>query len=103
MYRRRHHTARGPLEQRRRHVAERTVRSNGVVVITLSRTVRRRISEFEEPMLFQTAVPKTPVEALNERILIRFARLDEVQLHAVLSTPEEHRLTRHLRTVRSAV
>ena len=46
-----------------------------------------------EPMLVETALPEAPVEALDKCVLSRLSGLDEVQLHAVISGPEEHRLT----------
>src|SRR6056297_1290328 len=52
-----------------------------------------------EPMLVETGLPEPTVEALDKRILSGLSRLDEVQLHTVISGPEEHRLTGQLGAV----
>src|SRR6056297_1412283 len=52
-----------------------------------------------EPVQIQAVVPELAVEAFDEGILGRFARLDQVQLDATVSRPEELRLAGELRTV----
>lgn len=41
----------------------------------------------QKPVLVQAFIPKLTVEALNKRVLHRFPRLNEVQMHAVLHRP----------------
>jgi hypothetical protein len=65
----------------------------------LARRASDGIAKIHEPLLIQTTIPEATIEALNERVLGRFARLNEVQIHAGLSAPEEHRFARHLRNV----
>ena len=50
-------------------------------------------------MLAESAVPELAVEAFDERILRRLARLDEGQRHVPLTRPEEHGLAGQLRPV----
>lgn len=57
------------------------------------------ICQAQEPVLFEAAVPELAVEALDERVLRRLARLDEGQRHLPLTRPEEHRLAGQLRPV----
>lgn len=51
------------------------------------------IRQVSKPVLVQAAVSERSVEALDECILCRLARLDEVQLHATATAPEKHCLT----------
>ena len=50
-------------------------------------------------MIVQALVPEPPVEALYERILCRFARLDQLELHAVPVSPLVQRLTGEFRSL----
>ena len=50
-------------------------------------------------MQVETIFPQLAVEALDERILSRFARLDEVQFHPRMLGPEVHRLRGELGAV----
>lgn len=52
-----------------------------------------------EPVLVQALVPKAPVEALDEGVLGRFPRLDQLQLHIVLAGPLVQRPPRELGTL----
>ena len=49
-----------------------------------------RIVQAGEPVEIQTIVSEFAVEALDERVLRRLARLDEIQLHFGTLRPEEH-------------
>ena len=49
-----------------------------------------------EPVLVQTAVTESCIEAFDKRVLCRFTWLDEVKLHTMSLAPEEHRFARHL-------
>ena len=40
-----------------------------------------------KPVFVETFIPKLAVDALDKRVLHRFPRLDEVQMHAVLGRP----------------
>jgi len=42
-------------------------------------------------MQIQSVLPELAIEAFNNGIPGRFARLDEMQFHTALSRPEEHR------------
>ena len=57
------------------------------------------IRQAQEPVLVEAAVPELAVEAFNERILRRLARLDEGQRHLPLTRPEEHGLAGQFRPV----
>lgn len=50
-------------------------------------------------MQVQAVLAKLAVEAFYERVLRRLARLNEVQLHAGVLSPEEQGLAGELRTV----
>ena len=50
-------------------------------------------------MLIEAAVSELAVEALDERILRRLARLDKGQRHRPLTRPEEHGLAGQFRPV----
>jgi hypothetical protein len=57
------------------------------------------IFQAREPVLIQTTVAELAVEAFDERVLGRFARLNEVQCHAGALRPQEHRLAGELGAV----
>lgn len=57
------------------------------------------IVQISEPMQVQTGVPESGVEGFHERILGRFARLNEMKLDAGILAPEEHRFAGHFRAV----
>jgi len=57
------------------------------------------LSEIPEPIQVQALISEFPVEAFDEGILSRLARLDEVQLDARPLAPEEHRLAGKLRAI----
>ena len=46
-----------------------------------------RFLQRHKPMFIETFIAKLAVEALDKRILHRFPRLNEVQVHAVLDGP----------------
>lgn len=50
-------------------------------------------------MFVETLVTEAPVEALDECVLVRFARLDEVQFDVALVRPDVHRLAGEFRSV----
>jgi len=58
-----------------------------------------RFAQTQEPVLVQAFVPHLAVEALDESILHRLPRFDEVQLHALLVGPHIQSLARKLRPV----
>jgi len=68
-------------------------------VIAPGRNDLPSIGQIPEPVLAEATIAEATVEAFDERVLRRFTGLNEVQLHAVLSTPEEHRLAGHLGTI----
>ena len=63
------------------------MRSFGVVLDPPLLNDTLRLGHGDEPVLVQTFVPELAVEALDVRILIRFARSDERQLHVRLVGP----------------
>src|SRR6266404_1445526 len=67
------------LELRGGHVAERAVRPNRIVVQAPGFDDLACVSQAEEPVLVETLVAEPAVETLDVGILIRLARLDEVQ------------------------
>ena len=70
-----------------------------VVVGSPLRDFVSRICQAQESVLIEAAVSELAVEALDERILRRLARLDEGQRHRPLTRLEEHRLAGQLRSV----
>src|SRR5215204_3020233 len=58
-----------------------------------------RLFQTDEPVLAQALVAELPVEALDEGVLHRLARVDEAQGDAALSRPLIHRLAHELRPV----
>lgn len=50
------------------------------------------IGQAQKPVLIEAAIAELAVEALDEGILCRLARLDEGQRDLPLTRPEEHRL-----------
>lgn len=46
-----------------------------------------RIGHAHEPALVQALIPELPVEALDERVLNRIPRLDELEFHLVRVRP----------------
>ena len=84
------------LEQGRRYVAQRAVRTNCVVMGPPLLDDAPGIGEIQEPVLVQAAVPEAAVEGFHEGILRRLPGLDEVKLDLVFLTPEKHRLAGHL-------
>src|SRR6266446_7761259 len=71
------------LELRGGHVAERAVRPNRIVVQAPGFDDLACVSQAEEPVLVETLVAEPAVETLDVGILIRLARLDEVQPDAL--------------------
>ena len=73
-------------------VAERAVRSLGVVldspVLNDLSCVRHR----QEPVFIQALVPEAPVEALDVGVLDRLARSDEAEYHMMLVGPRSEAL-----------
>ena len=58
-----------------------------VVVSAPSGNQDTSLRQARKPMVVQALIPEPAVEALNERILCRFARLDQLELHAMLVGP----------------
>src|SRR5574343_333717 len=58
-----------------------------VVVAAPSGNQDTSLGQARKPMVVQTLIPKAAVEALDERILCRFSRLDQLELHTVLVSP----------------
>ena len=52
-----------------------------------------------EPVQVQAVLPELAVETFHKGILGRLARLNEMQLYAELTRPEEYGLARQLRPV----
>ena len=50
-----------------------------------------RLTDAGEPVLVQAFIPETAIETLDVRILGRFARIDEIQLDAVIIGPSIQR------------
>lgn len=61
------------------------------------------IREAREPVEVQAVLSELAIEALHERVLRRFAGLDEVQLHAGSLRPEEHRFAGELRPLSQTI
>ena len=80
-------------------MAERTVRPDLVVVNPPALDDPPSIVQAGEPMQVQALVPELAVEAFDESVLSRLARLNEVQLYAGTSRPEEQRLAGQFRAV----
>ena len=57
------------------------------------------IGQADEPVVIETLVSEAPIEALDERILVRFARINEMQGHSVLVGPLIHGQAGELRPV----
>ena len=70
--------------------------SNRAVPIVQGGNDQPRIGQIPEPPSVEAAIPLAAVEAFNECVLRRFARLDVAKVHTVLSTLEEARLTDQL-------
>lgn len=66
------------------------MRSFVVVVFAPSLDDRLSLGQREELIVVEAFLTQPPVEALNERILVRLARPDEVELHAVAVGPGVH-------------
>ena len=49
-----------------------------------------------EPVEIETVLPELAVKALDKRILGWLSKLDEVEFHAALLRPKEHRLAGQL-------
>ena len=58
---------------------------------------RLGVRHTREPVQVQAILPELAVENFHERVLRRLSRLDEMQLHAGVSRPEEHGLACKLR------
>src|SRR5574343_1440464 len=58
-----------------------------VVVSAPSGDQDTSLGQTRKPMVVKTLIPEPAVEALDERILRRFARLDQLELHTVLVGP----------------
>ena len=58
-----------------------------VVVSAPSGNQDTSLGQARKPMVVQALIPEPAVEALDERILRRFARLDQLELHAMLAGP----------------
>src|SRR5215203_5358386 len=58
-----------------------------------------RLFQTDEPVLARALVAGLPVEALDECVLHRLARVDEAQVDSALRSPLIHRLAHELRPV----
>ena len=63
------------------------VRSMLIVVPAPGGDQDTSLRQARKPMVIQALVPEAPVEALDERVLRGFARLDQFELHAMLVGP----------------
>ena len=70
-----------------------------VVVSAPSGNQDTSLRQARKPMVIQALIPKPAVEALDEGILRRFARLDQLELHAVLVGPLVQRPACELRSL----
>ena len=67
-----------------------------VVINAPSFTDIARFSQAGEPMPIQTLITELPIEALNESVLHRLARINEAQRNATHGRPLIQRLAREL-------
>ena len=58
-----------------------------VVVSAPSGDQDTSLGQTRKPMVVKTLIPEPAVEALDERVLRGFARLDQFELHAMLVGP----------------
>jgi len=58
-----------------------------VVVLAPSGNQDTSLGQARKPMVVQALIPEPTVEALDERVLRRFACLDQLELHTVLVGP----------------
>lgn len=75
------------------------MRSESVIVLTPSFNLLLGVGQVEEQTRIQALVAEPAVEALDEAVLDRPPRANEVQLHAVLVSPDIHSAAAKLRTV----
>src|SRR4029453_16904332 len=75
------------------------MRSGGVVVLAPRRDRSARIFEAREPVLVEALLAALAVEAFDECVLHRLARLDEAQAHAAFPSPLVERLAGEFRAV----
>ena len=71
----------------RGQTAQRTVRSEAVVIVLERLDLFLRAVERKEPIHIQTLITKAAVERLDERIIRRFSGPREVQRHFILVGP----------------
>ena len=75
------------------------VRPHVIVILPPVLDRRARVFDACEPVQVQAVGSELAVEALDEGVLGRLARLDEVQLHAGSPGPEEHGLRGEFGTI----
>ena len=68
-----------------------------VVVAPPSRDSNPRLSQAGKPVIVQTLIPKTAIEALDIGILRRLSCLDQLELNAILVSPLIQRLAGEFR------
>jgi hypothetical protein len=83
----------------RSEIAERAVRPDLVVVLTPCFDLAARVVERNEEVLIEAFVAQPSVEALDESVLNRFARFDELDPHPALVGPLVERPPGELRAV----
>ena len=75
------------------------MRSLGVIVVAPFGDLIAGVAEGSEPVQVQALVAHAAVKTLNERVLHRFARLDEPQANPGALRPVEHCTARAFRPV----
>src|SRR5690554_3658461 len=73
-----------------RHVVQRAVRADRVVLSSPQVYFDPRFFHGSEPLAVQTFVTELAIQALHKRVLSRFAGLDEAQCDPGFLAPEEH-------------
>src|ERR1051326_4770732 len=80
-------------------MTETRVRPFPVVFDSPSLDLAACVVERDEYVLVETLLPQPAIEALDEGVLDRFARLDELQLHSALVNPLIEHAAGKFRTV----
>lgn len=81
------------------HISKRTVSAFFVVFPAPGFDHELRFLEGQKPVLIETFIPKLAVEALDKGVLQPVSRLNEVQVHAMLSRSGIQRCAREFRTI----
>src|SRR5690554_2136226 len=75
-----------------RHVVQRAVRADMVVLSPPQVDFDPRFVHGPKPLAVKTFVTELAIQTLHKRVLSRFAGLDKAQCHPGFFAPEEHRL-----------